>query len=239
MCRWIVILGLLTFSGPLQAAVPATQPGVQVDISSLLNARVIITAKDGTPQFADHSLDNAPKSILITASAADVTKAEKCVPLVDSGFFPANDRHPDVQLPYGKVGDGPQVYRSKESTETLHVTVPAEHYEQMQLFLISSMGATPLTVTLNYADGTSDERPMSIPDWFLKPNADDKTSFTLADNFGKVDMKGKTVEHDHHYIRGFNVDPDKSKVLKELVITKKPSKQVLTMFGITGPRAAN
>lgn len=233
MHRWI-IAGLMIFSGPLQAAVSTTQPGVQIDISSLLNARVIITAKDGAPQFADHSLDNAPKSILITASAAEATKAEKCVPLIDSGFFPANDRHPDVQLPYGKVGEGPQVYRSKPSEETIQVSVPPEHYEQMQLFLISSMGATPLVVTLHYDDGTSDERPLSIPDWFLKAKPDDKGSFTLADNFGKVDMKGKTVEHDHHYIRGFNVDPDKAKVLKDLVIVKKPSKTVLTMFGITG-----
>jgi len=232
------VLAMLLLSGSTRAG-STTQPSVQIDIASLLNARVIITAKDGRPQIADHSLDNAPKSILITASAAEATKAENLVPLIDSVFFPANDRHPDIQLPYGKVGEGPQVYRSKESTETLPISVPADHFEQMQLFLISSMGATPLVVRLHYADGSSDERTISIPDWFLKPKADDKGSFALAENFGKVDMKGKTVEHDHHYIRGFNVDPDKSKILKQMDITKKPSKTVLTIFGITGTRAAN
>jgi hypothetical protein len=235
--RMIAVLSL-GLSAPLLATAPATQPGVQIDISQLLNARVIITAKDGTLQFADHSLDNAPKSILITASAAEATQAEKIIPLIDSGLFPANDRHPEVQLPYGKVGDGPQVYRSKQNTEMLEVPVPADRYAQMQLFLISSMGATPLAVTLKYADGSSDERTLIIPDWFLKPKPDDAGSFALADNFGKVDMKGKTVEHDHHYIRGFNLDPDKSKTLKQMVITKKPSKTVLTLFGITGTRDA-
>lgn len=238
MLKLMVAMLTLAVSTSLFGAAPTTQPGVQIDISQLLNARVVITAKDGTPQFADHSLDNAPKSTLITESGAKATQAEKIVPLIDSGFFPANDRHPDVQLPYGKAGDGPQVYRSKPSAKTIEVPIPEGRYEQMQLFLISSMGATPLAATLKYADGSSDERTLTIPDWFLKPKPDDAGSFALAENFGKVDMKGKTVEHDHHYIRGFNLDPDKSKMLKQMEITKKPSKTVLTLFGITGTRAA-
>ena len=119
----------------------STRPtAVQIDLGSLLNARVVFTQKDGRLQPADHSLDRGDSSVLITKSAAVISKAGQLNPLPDSGFFAANREHPDVQLAYGIAGDGPQVYQTTATTKTCPVPVPANHYAQLQLFFISAQG---------------------------------------------------------------------------------------------------
>jgi hypothetical protein len=217
------------------AATDSTRPSaVQIDLGKLLNARVVFTQKDGQLQMADHSLDRGDSSVLITKSAAEVSKAGKLNPLPDSGFFAANKEHPDVQLPYGTAGNGPQVHQSPDKTEIYSVPVPPNRYVQMQLFLISAAGPTPISVKLQYADGSSDLRTTQVPDFYFLPMATDKDWFVLAEDFGKVNLKGKMTESVHHYIHGFNVNPDSTKVLKQIEITKEDSDSVLNLFGATG-----
>ena len=49
----------------------------------------------------------------------------------------------------------------------------------------------------------------------------------------KVDAKGKMTEVKHHFIDGFNTDPDPAKELTSIDLTKEASKTVLNLFGIT------
>jgi len=207
---------------------------VQIDLGPLLNARVVFTQKDGRLQPADHSLDRGDSSVLITKSAAVISKAGQLNPLPDSGFFAANREHPDVQLAYGTAGDGPQVYQTIAPMKTCSVPVPANHYAQLQLFFISAQGPTPISVKLSYTDGSSDERSTTVPDfyWLLKDT--DKGWFVLVGDFGKVNLKGLMTESVHHFIHGFNLDPDPAKVLQSVEITKKNSGSVLNLFGATG-----
>jgi hypothetical protein len=217
------------------AAADSTKPSaVQIDLEKLLNARVIFTEKDGHLQPADHSLDRGDSSVLITKSAAEVSGAGKLNPLPDAGFFAANKEHPDVQLPYGTAGNGPQVHQSPDKTETYPVPVPPNHYIQMQLFLISAAGPTPISVKLQYIDGSSELRTTRVPDFYFLPTATDKDWFVLAEDFGKVNLKGKMTESVHHYIHGFNLNPDPAKVLKQIEVTKENSDSVLNLFGATG-----
>jgi hypothetical protein len=209
-------------------------PAVQIDLGKLLNDRVILTQKDGQLQMANNSLDHETSSFLITKSAMEISQAGKLNPLSDSGFFAANTNHPDVQLPYGIVGGGPQVHRSPARTETYAFPVPKKHYAQMQLFFISADGSTPLSIKLEYADGSSEQRTTVVPDfyWLLKPT--DTNWFVLADDFGKVNRQGKITESVHHFIHGFSLNPDPAKVLEQIEVIKLDSKSVLNLFGATG-----
>ena len=114
-----------------------------------------------------HSLDRGRDSVLITKSGAELSQAGNLNPLPDSGFFAANDEHPDVQLPYGTAGDGPQVHQSADKTETYSFPVPANHYAQLQLFFISAAGPTPVSIKLQYADGSSGQRATVVTDFWL------------------------------------------------------------------------
>jgi hypothetical protein len=210
---------------------------VQVDLGKLLDARVIITQTAGQLQMADYSLDRGDSSVLITESAARISQAGKLNPLPDSGFFAANAQHPDVQLPYGLAGSGPQVHRSPDRSETYSFFVPSKHYRQMQLFLISAAGPTPISVKLDYTDGSSDRRVTQVPDFYYLPKPTDKDWFVLAANFGKANRKGLMTESVHHYIHGFDLDPDPTKQLQQIEITKQDSKSVLNLFGVTGRQA--
>jgi hypothetical protein len=211
-----------------------TPKAVQINISSLLNARVVFTERGGRLQPADHSLDRADSSILITKSAAEISGAGKLNTLPDSGFFAADAEHPDVQLPYGIVGGNPQVHQSTEKTETYSIPVPPNHYAQMQLFFISAAGPTPTAVKLQYADGSSEERTTLVPDFYFLLKPADKDWFVLAADFGKVNLNGKMTESVHHFIHGFSLNPDSTKVLRQIEITKLDSKSVLNLFGVTG-----
>jgi len=185
-------------------------------------------------RMADHSLDRGDSSVLITKSATEVAEAGKLKPLPDSGFFAANKEHPGVQLPYGTVGGGPQVHQSPDKTETYPVPVPPDHYRQMQLYFISAAGPTPISVRLQYADGSSDLRTTRVPDFYFLPTAADQDWFVLAEDFGKVNLKGKMTELVHHYIHGFNLNPDSTRVLRQIEVTKDNSDSVLNLFGATG-----
>ncbi len=210
---------------------------VQVDLGKLLNDRVIITQKDGRLQMADNSVDHETSSFLITKSAAEISQAGKLNPLPDSGFFAANTNHPDVQLPYGIVGGGPQVRRSPDRTETYSFSVPKKHYAQMQLFFISADGPTPISVKFHYADGSSAERTTLVQDFYFLPKPSDIDWFVLGEDFGKVNRTGKMTESVHHFIHGFSFNPDPAKVLKQIEISKLDSKSALNLFGAAGKLA--
>jgi hypothetical protein len=206
---------------------------VQVNLDKLLNARVIITQKDGQLQLADHALD-AGSSILITKAAAEVSKAGQLNPLPSSSLIAANARHPEVKLHYADGNGGPQVCRISAHEETSACPVPPNHYKQMQAFFISAQGSTPIVVTLRYADGSAEQRATRVPDFFFLPKETDKGWFVLVDGFGKVDAKGHKTETDHHYVHGFDLNPDAGKILQQIEIHKEPSNSVLNLFALTG-----
>ena len=207
---------------------------VQINLGTLLNARVVTTEAAGTLQLADHSLNHGRDSVLITKSASKVARSGELNALVDSGFYTANDEHPEVQLAYGTAGGGPQVHQSTNRTETYTIAVPAKHYAQVQLFFISAAGATPVSIKLMYADGSTEERTTVVTDFYFMPKTDIKDWFVLAEDFGKVDLKAKMTEQTHHYIHGYNLNPDAGRALRQIEVTKKNSGSVLNLFGATG-----
>ncbi len=232
--HWIFACAGILATGCCGLSVGTKPSAVQIDLGNLLNARVVTTRADGRLQLADHSLDRGHDSVLITKSGAEISQAGKLNPLPDSGFFAANDEHPDVQLPYGTAGDGPQVHQSADKTETYSLPIQANHYVQMQLYFISAAGPTPISVELQYADGSFGQRATEVTDFYFLPKTDVKDWFVLTGDFGKVNLKAKMTESVHHYIHGYNLNPDSTKVLRQIVITKENSGSVLNLFGATG-----
>jgi hypothetical protein len=104
----------------------------------------------------------------------------------------------------------------------------------MQLFFISANGPTPIVVKLQYANGSSERRATLVPDFYFLLKPTDKDWFVLAEDFGKVNKKGKMTESVHHFIHGFSLNPDSTRVLQEIEISKEDSKSVLNLFGATG-----
>src|SRR6267142_2977638 len=210
---------------------------VQVDLGKLLDARVVITQTAGRLQMANYSLDRGDSSVLITKSAAKIAQAGRLNTLPDSGFFAANKQHPDVQLPYALAGSGPQVHRSPDRSETYSFSVSPGKYRQMQLFFISAAGPTPISVKLQYLDGSSAQRTTLVPDFYFLLKPGDTDWFVLAEDFGKVNRSGKMTESVHHFIHGFSLNPDPAKVLQQVEVSKLNSKSVLNLFGATGKLA--
>ncbi|HEV2695359.1 MAG TPA: hypothetical protein VG347_20865 [Verrucomicrobiae bacterium] len=230
---WLCLLVLILSTGCHTLPAPKLST-VQINLGSLLNTRVITTQSHGQLQLADHSLDRGDSSVLITKSAMEVAYSGQLNPLPDSGYFPANTDHPDVQLPYGTADAGPQVHQSVAKTETYSLPVPANHYAQLQLFFISAAGPSPISIRLKYADGSTAQRTTQVTDFYYLPKPPDTNWFVLAEDFGKVNLKARMTESVHHYIHGYNLNPDATKKLQQIEITKENSSSVLNLFGATG-----
>jgi hypothetical protein len=210
---------------------------VQIDVTSLLNDRVVITAKDGVLQPALHSTDTWADSVLITQSAAELAHSGEMTALPESDLFAANDHHPAVKLHYAQADGGAQVHRSAARSETYSFAVPGQRYSQLQLFFISAQGETPIEVHLYYADDAVGKRYATAPDFFNLPKNSDPRWFVLTGDFGKVNMQGKKMEAAHHYLHGFDLNPDPTKKLLKVEIVKLDSSSVLNFFGATGRTA--
>jgi hypothetical protein len=207
---------------------------VQIDISGLLNDRVIFTQLGGQLQPALHALDTSDKSALITREAAASAQSGELTALPDSDLFAETSRHPAIKLHYAQSGSSLQVHRSAARNETYSFDVPNQRYRRLQLFFISAQGETPLAVRLIYADDATGQRTASAPDFRSLPSNSDPRWFVLTGDFGTVDLHGKVTEAAHHYLDGFDLNPDPTKKLLKVEITKQDSSSVLSFFGATG-----
>jgi hypothetical protein len=207
---------------------------VQVDVTRLLNDRVVFTAQDGTLQPALHAVDSGDVSVLITEAAAAVANSGTLTALPTSDLFAADKRHPAVKLHYAQPGGGPQVHRTTARTETYEIALTGQRFRQLQLFFISAQGETPLTVHIYYKTGKVGERTAMVPDFYFLPKAEDPRWFVLTGDFGKVNMQGKMTEATHHYLHGFDLNPDPTRGILKIEITKQDSGSVLNFFGATG-----
>ena len=118
------------------ASVVATAPvsgsgAVQVDVSKLLNARVVTTLTGGQVIPLQINIDGAGGVATQAAATSLNGKAETAVP--DDGTFPANADHPEVVLHFSNAdGTGFQVRRMPQEEE-FSFDVPPKNYAKMIL----------------------------------------------------------------------------------------------------------
>ncbi len=228
---WFVLA--LIFLGRLQAApdTPAADTTIQIDVSTILDCRVITILKDGSliPLTAD--IDGAGG--LATKSASDFLQDKDAHPLPDDGRFPANERHPDVVLNYSNADSTrPQALRI-QGEDVFGFPVPARAYSRLFFFCTSGWGASKISIKLFYDDHTVERRELEVPDWFWELKPDDKHRFYLAADLGKWTKTNKMAERTHHFIFGLDVQPNPGKTLVKLAV-HKTAPGIMVFYGATG-----
>jgi hypothetical protein len=207
---------------------------VQVDVSKLLNARVVATFTDGKVVPLQTSVDGAGG--VATAAVLTAMGSDNPHSVPDDGTFPANADHPEVVLHFSNAdGTGFQVRRLPHEEE-FSFDVPPKNYARMFLcFTSGAAGPAPLKVTLTYQDGSTEERDIVCPDWWN--NLDDKTNpnkdvVYVAFNLAKWGASNKVMEKDHHNIFGIDVRPTPGKVLTSIKVHK--TRPLVCFWGATG-----
>jgi len=205
-----------------------TGAGVQVDVTKLLNDRVVVTSPGGQAQSSLHGIDSANHMALLTKGA---TSGEGNA-LPDNDLFPANSHHPAIKLHY--AGPGSQVRRLAAHTESFTFEVTPQRYRQLQIILTSAQGETPLEVHMIYADGTNGKREATAPDCHQPRKNDDPRWFALAGDLAVADPQGKPAANERVYLHGFDLNPDPTKKLLKVEVIKLESPTVLSFFGAAG-----
>jgi hypothetical protein len=205
---------------------------VQIDVQSLLNARIVTTLTDGRLVPWRDSLDGSTSGEATLAAATKIGEPfSRALP--DDGLFPARGDRPRVELHFTNTdGTGNQVRRSLAADEYT-IPVPSHAYRQFWIFLMSGFGESTLHVRLAYTDGSAEVRDLVIPDWYFPVPAGDARRVNLADDLGKWNQANHLMEKDHHFLHGFDLAPDPRRVLAAVTITKLP-KAVLTLWGAVG-----
>ncbi len=207
---------------------------LQIDVSKVLNARVVTTLTEGKVVPFDQGVDDYGG--VATRQAAVAMKNASAPSVPDDGKFPAAGTHPEVTLHFSNDdGKNPQVRRSASGADDDYAfDVPARKYFLMQLFFTAGGGgpSVPVKVVLTYQDGTTTERDLMAPDWYrnLDP-AKDKDWYLLGANLSKWG-RTKVMEWNHHNIAGVELHPDFNKVLTRIAVHK--SKGVVVFWGATG-----
>jgi hypothetical protein len=200
---------------------------VQFDVSSVLNSdSVTNNGSGGTLDTTQTAIDRS-NFTLITQSVARMFSTTG-VGLPDDAFFPANADHPDIQLHWNNSDDGVNS-RLSTTTDTFTFAVPAAHYEQVQVFGLSTEGPTTLEFTLTYDAGTPDVRTVTFPDWFTDPVP--AGVFYIIDGMDRFST-GYVSARDPA-VAGASLAPDATKTLVSITVTK-PATNFFVFLGALG-----
>lgn len=237
----IVILGILivcrfALIPPASSAnVPATAPSsgeevIQVDVSSLLNARAVTTLTNGKLVTWTRGVDSADGYLTMAAALAVGNKNPKALP--DNPLIPASESRPAMLLHYSNdegVKDQTRVVDKGDFT----IPVPMRKYRGMYLALTSAGGACDLKFELNYAQGTPETRKFRIPDYFNDIPAKNPNFSYVVHDLGKWAPNNHVNEAGHHNIHAINLTPDATRELTSIKVIKDDGKY-LVFWGATG-----
>jgi hypothetical protein len=230
LCAFL-LFPLLVFS------LPASEV-VQLDVRPILNGRAVTTLT-GTNELVPWTkgIDGGGHADgYMTVAATVVNGDPDAHALPGDGSFAANNAHPFVKLNFSDAdGKNPQV-RSVTGADEFSFPVSTNRYQRMIVFMTSAEGPSHLNFTLAYADGTSAQRPILLPDYYNAPAADDTNVFCLATNLAKWNAAGRMAERDHHNIHGVDIRPDAGKVLVSVRV-EKTAPGYLVFWGATGVTA--
>lgn len=216
------------------AVVQARADELQIDVHKLLDSRPVTTLTGGRLVPWTQGVDGGGRADgFATKAAAEALGSKGVGALPDNGFFPANDEHPKVQLHFTNTkGSAFQAF-ALSGRGAFDLTVPGRAFSSLQLYLTSAEGPSNLRVVLHYYDGTVDTVDKTLPDYAYAPPDADPDFFALAGNLAKWDAHVQLKELGHHFIYGFNVQPDVKKALVGITVMKQANGYLL-FWGATG-----
>ena len=228
-------LGLLLLGSLLGCSLSAAEV-VQVDVRPVLTGRAVTTLTDGKLVPWTQGIDGGGRGDgYLTLAAAVANGNTNVAALPDDGWFKATPAHPRIQLHFTNTdGKGAQIY-SVAGAGGFSFAVPGARYERMMVFMTSSEGSAQLRFKLVYADGSSAQQELVLPDYYNDAPAGDTNVFCLARNLGKWDANDRLAERDHHNIHGLDLHPDAAKELVSVQVGKT-APGYLVFWGATGVR---
>eukprot|EP00475_Leptophrys_vorax_P021786 TRINITY_DN295_c0_g1_i1.p1 TRINITY_DN295_c0_g1~~TRINITY_DN295_c0_g1_i1.p1 ORF type:complete len:309 (-),score=95.59 TRINITY_DN295_c0_g1_i1:61-987(-) len=198
---------------------------VQIDVSAVLSSRSVSTYTNGQIVPWNQGYDGmySGEATLAVAQALG-NNNPKALP--DNGFFPANSRHPDVQLHWNNNdGTSPQ---SRFGSGSYGFAVPAGKYSLLHLFGLSANGNSNVNVDIQYDDGVV-TKSISVPDWYTYTDTSDV--YVLANDLDKWSNTNARLEQGHHYIFGLDLHVDAGRTITKLNIN---ANGYFTFYGATG-----
>ena len=208
---------------------------IQIDVSSLLNARAVTTLTDGKLITWNRGIDGGGRASGYLTHAAAVANGDvNPLALPDVALIPATAAHPDIQLHYANA-DGSGNQTCAVASE-FSFAVPAHRYSGLFLALTSAEGASTLHCELIYSDG-SETRDVICPDYFKDIAAEDADFSYVLTNLAKWNAKNAMVEKSHHNIDALNLHPDAQRTLTRVAV-KKDKGGYLVFWAATGIVAA-
>lgn len=227
---------VLLVSGMLPACLAFSQGRiVQIDLRELLNARVVTTMTSGSLATWSDALDGVTSGEATRAAALAIGEPFAQA-LPDDGVFEATSGHPRMKLAFSNAdGRSPQVRRSL-GEDTYTIKVPEGRFAQLWLALMSGYGESTVRFSLHYAEGPDQVFEVVVPDWYFPASATDRRWVNLASDMGKWSSSNHLMEKDHHYLHGFNLEPDSARTLLSVRV-EKAKKAALTLWGATAVSA--
>ncbi|HXI56869.1 MAG TPA: hypothetical protein VNO55_12470 [Polyangia bacterium] len=207
---------------------------VQVPIDQLLNGRSVSTLTGGVVVPWTDGVDQTDG---LVTNAAEAFLKQTGVALPDDGVFPADGDHPQVVLHFSNTSpiERKQVFYL-HGTGTFHFATPRGTYSKLWVFLLSSIGASPLTVTYAYDDGGMTQEKFTVPDWGTGAPLPRTPPifFNLIAGMHKWDQMDRSIDAPVHTITGVLLSPAADRVLTDVQIDKPNAGQFLTFWGATG-----
>ena len=205
---------------------------VQVPVDSLLNGRPVTTLTAGHIVTWTAGVDDTDG---LMTEAAEAYLGQTGTALPDDGTFPTDSRHPEIVLHFS---DDASATSSQAlpvpDAGSFAVPVPAATYSSVYLVFTSSYGASALTVTMNYMDGSSVMTNVTVPDWATGAPADDPVLFDLISGMHKWTNQNQEVDTPSHTLTGVELTAEPGKVLTAIQVEKPNAGQLLIFWGATG-----
>lgn len=203
---------------------------IQIDVSTLLNARCVTTLTEGKLVTWTKGIDKDNGYLTMSAAVFNNDKDPHALP--DNSLFPANQWHPEILLHYSNEDGTQNQTRCIEDSGEFIITVPRHKYSDLYLSLTSSYGTSSLYFELTYTDGV-ELRNFIVPDWFKDiPEKDPDFSY-VAQNMGKWGSNNNLKEKDHHNIDALNIHPNPKRILTAIKLKKSPG-GYLVFWAATG-----
>jgi hypothetical protein len=209
---------------------------VQIAIDPLLNGRPVSTVVDGKviPWTASQGLDAMDG---LVTSAVEKALGQTGVALPDDGTFAPDADHPEAVLHFSNdaLATSLQTYFLNGPGD-FQFAVPRATYSRLFLYMTSSYGASPLTITTTYASGQPSTTSFMLPDWGtgepLPTNP--PIFFNLISGMHKWTAEDQQVDSPVHTITGVSILPDPSRALTGVQVHSSATMQHLIFWGATG-----
>ena len=202
---------------------------VQIDVTTVLTANTVVTTTPLPTGVLLTSMDKTGWDFVTNAKAKQ--KDPTYVGLPDDATFPAVvGVHPFIKLHWNNAVDQLNSRVVQDATPFTFPVTPAV-YSRLQVFGVSTEGATTINVVITYSDAsTSTGVDLQIADWFNTPTSD---QFTVISGMNRID---NGITWDTRMIPGIfgsNVTPDPTKSVASVTI-KNTGSGYFVFYGAVG-----